>query len=447
MNYNILDSIAQCSYPPMTRDYVANVVLEISSSDKNTKFYKITKDGNKILVVHYKVKVPFKNKDYDISILIYLPKDFPRVPPEVFLERYSQDIGVNPKNTDIDQNSFQIRVASLNTWNAYSSITNLLGEIQASFRRNFPIFKITHKSNQLINSNDFSHINKNFDQINMNTSSMQSQPQNNINPNWNFNNQNQGGNYLSWNQNSEQRHPPYSNPINQFNDPKFQNPYTSYNNNIYQNNTNQFNVNPSYYSNYNTYNPQQINPINTNPINPMGNQFPNNYNNVNIEKEIRKKLIEEIKAKVEGPLKEEIRSLKKEEECLGIYKIEFETQISKYSNFLVNKESIMERNRQLLIEINNEINRLHTYVADAKDKIIDDKNIDKFLNIQNVEIIKIIAMEATIEDVLSITKKLFDKGILNFDESFKLFRALSGEIIRIRFYRDKLLAQINKFKN
>ena len=124
-NSQLMDKILECSYPPNTKDYIGTNILELYTIDKTTSFYKVMVNNEKIIVANFKLKVFFKEKSYDVPVLIYFPKLFPKVAPELYIE-HQPSIGVNPKNLDIDQNTKRVFLGSLKGWNLYSTIKGVI---------------------------------------------------------------------------------------------------------------------------------------------------------------------------------------------------------------------------------------------------------------------------------------------------------------------------------
>lgn len=211
--YTVLEIVKQCSYPSHMIDFFVNTILEVITNSPLAKVFKILYKNENLTVIRYNVTTTFKDRSFDIPILIYLSKNMPYEAPEVYLERNS-DTGVNPKNPDIDQISNQIITPGLLNWNSRQSLTNILLEVLASFNKNFPIYKIAKgqgqgsqpmQTNQVVQSNII-------------------QPMQNL--------QNQNYNYYNSNNNMNNNNTFYSNQVPpQFQyQPQTSNFYNNYNN-------------------------------------------------------------------------------------------------------------------------------------------------------------------------------------------------------------------------
>ena len=95
---------------------------------------------DKIIMVWFPMKIFLQQKPYQTPIQIYLPKNFPYVPPLIYLE-VSAGCGINNKNPNININTKEIKVNSMSYWNASTPMSNILNEIFNSFSKNFPIYR------------------------------------------------------------------------------------------------------------------------------------------------------------------------------------------------------------------------------------------------------------------------------------------------------------------
>ena len=103
----IRTELNECSYNQNMKDYLANLIMSVMNFPKKTQqvrhFIK-TMGGNRIIMVWYPMSVPFMGKNYNVPLQIYITKNMPYEPPQIFLE-VTQGSGANTKNTDIDPNN------------------------------------------------------------------------------------------------------------------------------------------------------------------------------------------------------------------------------------------------------------------------------------------------------------------------------------------------------
>lgn len=422
MNSNqIFDIISECSYPMNTKDYVGIVVLELFNLDKGTTFYKVMKSGDKIIVAHYKVKVSFKGKIYDVPLLIYLPKIFPKSPPEIYIENQT-DIGINPANKDIDPETKKINVKSVTTWNVYSTISVVMEEIKTSFQNNFPIYK----RNNSVSSSTYSNTNSTTSNTNSLTSVFQGI--------------NIGGSHGHDNKRIKSND---FNNQNNYNNSNYNNIYNStYQNNNFQNNQNtQNNQNYGYQYNNNFGNNNNFNTFptgNNNITNITNSNYQPNQGRINYDAEIKKKLIEELKNSLEPKLKEEIHNIKKQEEILNKYKKEFTNINESLAHVGQDKNKAVNLLNDYIISINDEVNSITQLVNKLKNNHLTEDNYQNFIEYNHKDLMRACCVEASMEDLISVIKKAFDKGIFQYEETLRMIRHLTKEMVKVRFYKEKL---------
>ncbi len=166
-----------------------------------------------------------------------------------------------------------------------------------------------------------------------------------------------------------------------------------------------------------------------------------------IELEIKKILIKEIKYSCEIKIKNEISILKSQEIKLKNYKIAFLSQIEIMKKFLSKKNEYKNTLLNSINELNKEIKSNNNFINEFKDIYLNKINCYDFVNIKNPEekFIQIISIEATIEDMYIILKIGFERGVINFKDTMKFIRALSNEAFKIKFNRDIIKNNYHKF--
>lgn len=465
---SIFDQISLCSYPTNSKDYIGAVVLDLYNMNKSTKFFKIVKDGDKILVALYRITVNFKGKNYEVPVLIYIPKLFPKVQPEVYLETKS-DMGINAKNKDINPTTKQMSLGSLRAWGNYSTLKGVIADIEISFRKEFPVYKLSTGVGTNSNTDIFNFKNaeecliegfKSMDINKDNTNWTQLYSNNNLNSVYtsknNINNNNNYNNYNNSNSNNTSSIPqvPGSNSTI-FMNSTYNNSNDSTNNSNYSNqpiyfnpnnlDINNVNLSQSSYGNYgqsNNNNISSINNNNNNNNNIYNNRISNNNLNVNFKNEIKKKLVEELKKSLEQKIKLEVGVIKNTDETLNKYKKDLLSLKEKYMVFFNSKTSIENDIVKKIDSINREVGEINLNIIASKENVMTQDNYQTFIQAQNLNLIRICSIEATIEDILLVLKKGFEKGVLKFDESVRIYRDMSKELIKVKFYREKISASI-----
>jgi hypothetical protein len=411
MSYNrlsILEAVNQCSYNSNIKDYITNIIYELCTQSKSARYYKcnrvIGNSSETIIVIRYIINTKFVNRFYEIPILIYIPSIFPYAPPEIYLERTSKNIAINEKNRDIDAKTNRITTKEILNWNSYSTLPNVISEINISFNIAFPIYQITNHRN--LSSNRSNSTDKAYSNTMINNMQINQNAQN-------FQNT-QNANLISQN-------------INLI--------YQQYNNQQQQNSN--VNIGPIDNKNLNQYY-NNFSPVNTNVNNQFSNISLNDKSN-QCELAIKSILIEDIKKQVYKPISEEMRRLTREKEKLNNYKNVFINLIKRYKEYLIKRDDIIPYLESLIQHLDSNYFSIKGEVDSQMHTTISKKNCFEMVSVNNQNLLNFIAMEATIEDSLNIIKKGFERHIISFSECIRYIRIFSREIIKIKIAREKML--------
>ena len=142
----LMNELSVTSYLPNMKDYIVNLIIQLISyqfkSPTQNARYSINNffGQDKIVMVTLPMSIPFNNRNFDVPIQIYLMKNIPYEPPQIFIE-VNQSTGINTKNTDIDANTKRILVNSLRNWSQYSELEKVLNDIRESFKKIFQFLK------------------------------------------------------------------------------------------------------------------------------------------------------------------------------------------------------------------------------------------------------------------------------------------------------------------
>jgi len=384
---NIIDSILTCDYLDKNKDYVISLFYDIFMDKKCDineirRFnYKMNK-YEKILVIRWIISVMLKEKNYDVPILIYLPRMFPDEAPEIFIEK-TDEIGVNPKATSVDKSTLRILVPLLTNWNSSNvNIYNVLNQIQLEFHKFFPIFKL-----------DVRERGKYFygDNCTLNPELIRK---------------------VSFEANSQvDSRRPVSRTFDNFNQDK---------------NLNKNVINPK-----NAYDPNVFNQIEFFPK-PAVNSIV--YHS---EEQIKKILINELASTMVPKIKMEFNKLKNDEQKMLTYQEEFSQQIEQVRTLAEKKDEILSRIKNLSSGIQDQIVMIKYYLEANSRKDMNSDKVDNFIKISNPNKLKIIISEAVIEDYLFYIKKGYEKKVFNFSETIKLIRQHSRELFFIKYMKER----------
>jgi hypothetical protein len=448
-NYNqaqILRVVQECTYNSNYRDYITYIIYELLTNFKNTKFQKCMRknDGYSETIIFITVYLPVTlNKNtYEIPIIMYIPQNFPNSAPEIVVEKLTPDTLVNPQNTDIDQVTYRVMTKGLRSWNPYTQILSIINEISASFNLIFPVYNKSKTSSSSTTSTNTSN-------TSMYTSSS------------NYSGGYSGGGGISsgqgyvYNQGGGYQSDGYS---------PFQMPSgisTGTSSTFSKGSSGGLKKTNTIYGDLGINTNPNVNTVpttsyNTGPYSSMTNPYqdykqpsyssssaPSNMSKEDAEKAIKQILIDDIKFKVSKPLLDETRRLKSEEIKLNNFKNELNNQIKKVSEISNYKDNIISQCRNMLSTLDTENSNIKDYIVNNQGKEITKDNVLSYISVNNEQIIKIISIEATIEDLILIIKKGFDKKASEFTDAVRFIRTATRELFKIKIIKDKMLSSVN----
>ena len=394
----------ECSYARSMTDYLANMIIRIMNYPKKTipprYFVKVT-EQNKIIFIWYPMSVPFKTKNFNIPIQIFITKNIPYEPPQIFLE-VGQGSAPSTLNKDIDQNNNRIMTQGLRNWNQYSNVENVLGEIFESFSKAFPLYK--KKPTQ------------------------QQTPAPTPNPN--------SGGYGNNNN--------INNNYNNINNNKINN---NYNNNNYNKNDNNNNYNNNNDNNYNTSNKSKKHKRrNKNKKGDFSSPPVPTISKEEIEmaeRDLKIILLNEIYEKVANKIIKEEKKLKYQNRKMKDYKNLFTKENEKLQEFVKRKEEIETKCEEDMDNIIDEIEKVEEHNSEMRNKIVDEENCLDYLEIPDTEAIKIIGDETSLEEMIIIVRKAFEKKKVPFEEAVTFMRNSYRDLYELKFRTEKVF---NKYK-
>jgi hypothetical protein len=143
-----------------------------------------------------------------------------------------------------------------------------------------------------------------------------------------------------------------------------------------------------------------------------------------------------------------LRRLKSQEDKLSNYKQVFLAQNEKLKNFVSKKDEHLNTMNVLNYEINQDVVSKKILIEKFSYQFMDQNNCFEFVYVKNPNnnFLQLLSMEATVEDMFIIIKRGFEKGNISFNETVKFIRNLSREAIKIKYIRDKIKNQYEKFK-
>ena len=454
----LMGELTQCSYNPQMKDYIANLIYSAMNYPKKVtqaRHFIKNMGPDRIIMVWYPLSIPFGGRNYNVPLQIYIMKNIPYEPPQIFLE-IVQGSAANATNKDIDPKTNRVMTYSLRNWNQYSTIDNVMNEIYSSFSQIYPLYK---KSSQPsapppvippaaspapfpggggIYGNLVGEV-QNLYQQNTNR---------NLNYNFYNNNQNKGNAYGY--------QPPATNIYGKAmtNDAnKNYNNNNNYNNYYNNNNNNNNNQQPSSYgggiygNNNNNNNNQQPNSFGG------GIYGNNNNNNQNTNfgggiydqpqkdpnDEFKEILIEEVTSKIKDKLVAEKNRLNTQNNKMKKYKTLFSKENEKLQNFVNQQNEIKKRCDEDMNNMSNALERVKAQINQGKKNVLSEENCINFIEVPSPELIKIIASETAMEEMILIVRKAFEKKKISFDDTIMFIRNSSRDIFSLKFLKEKII--------
>ena len=387
----IKEDINQCSYEPIKRDYVSNLVISVLNYPKKSQqarhFIK-NMLNDKIIMVWLPMNIPFYGKNYTVPLQIYIMKYVPHEPQQIFLE-VVKGTEVNRKNKNIDPKTNTVMCNTLKKWSQYSLIDNALNEIFASFSNTFPIYKKGLKQPPIVEGGGI------YGNL---VGEVKNLYQQNANNNTNYNNQNKGNNYGY--------QPPQKNIYGK-----------AINNN-----------------NYNNYN----------------NQTPNSFGGGVYDKpkkdpkvELKEILINEVTLKIKDKLISEKKRLNFQNDKMIKYKALLTKENNNLINFVKGQNLIRKKCDEDMAYMSKALERIKVQINQRKKNVLSENNCLDFIEIPDPYPIKAIASETTLEEMILIVRRAFERKKISFNDAIMFVRNSSRNIFSLKFLKSK---SINKYK-
>lgn len=497
--------LAQCSYPPNMKDYLANIIQQVMNYPKRTQpprhFIK-NMGPDKIIMVWYSMNVPFMGKSFNVPLQIYFMKNIPYEPPQIFLE-IVQGSAPNPKNRDIDPNTRRIMTNTLQKWNQYSVIDNALNEIFASFSTTFPIYKVSSNSNPKP-ANQYSGYGGGYGNNNnqpgagagASGGSFYNVLNNEVNSIYN---QNKYGpsNYSNY-------QPPQTNfygrsmTIDKDKNNNNEGQPNTFGGGIYDNNVNAYqggqggiyanqNKSPSYippsktqgapsiygqYGNNNQYSGQYGNQYGNNQYGGQYGQYGNSnqeqfgrggiYGNndnkgynppqpnymapqSNPDEDFKNILVNEVSEKISKKIIDENKRLNGQIEKMKEFKSKLSEENNRMEKFINDQYTIKNTCETDMSNINKKVKEVQDYCDKNKVTTLSNENCLTYLDVPDQDALKIIANEASYEEMILIVRKAFERKKISFEDAISFTRNSTRDLFTIKFLKDKVVKKYDRF--
>jgi len=159
------------------------------------------------------------------------------------------------------------------------------------------------------------------------------------------------------------------------------------------------------------------------------------------DEEIRELYMKELFNHLKPMMTEKFDKIKNDEDIALNFKSSLQGGVESMTQILQNKTEFISNINNTIFQINLEISKLQESLKTESNEI-DFSNIQNLLEISNNKIIKLVAIEANIEELLVIVKKAYERQVVELDETMKFIRSLTRESFKIKFYREKLMKEL-----
>ena len=144
-------AISQSNYNTVLQnDFIT--FLRQNFSNNKSKLYLFSRNPKapKLFLLQTFLPAAFQGNTYDISILCYFPSNFPSIPPEIYLEKIGK-IKINPQCTFyISDDTLKINFELFYKWNGkFTDLLGLFEELKHQFSFAFPIFNLPDSSEEI----------------------------------------------------------------------------------------------------------------------------------------------------------------------------------------------------------------------------------------------------------------------------------------------------------
>ena len=161
------------------------------------------------------------------------------------------------------------------------------------------------------------------------------------------------------------------------------------------------------------------------------------------ERDLKIILLNEIYEKVANKIIKEEKKLKYQNRKMKDYKNLFTKENEKLQEFVKRKEEIETKCEEDMDNIIDEIEKVEEHNSEMRNKIVDEENCLDYLEIPDNEAIKIIGDETSLEEMIIIVRKAFEKKKVPFEEAVTFMRNSYRDLYELKFRTEKVF---NKYK-
>lgn len=146
LKLNQKEALELCSYPVNIKQKLFEFLINNYGGQKHKLFlFTRNEKAPKLFMLQMQMPAKFNNQQYDITLLIYLPLNFPEIGPEIFFEKIGK-VKINPNCAFyIDEDTLKINYSFFTWENSFKSFKDLIAELYNQFNIAFPVFSLNVK--------------------------------------------------------------------------------------------------------------------------------------------------------------------------------------------------------------------------------------------------------------------------------------------------------------
>ena len=161
--------------------------------------------------------------------------------------------------------------------------------------------------------------------------------------------------------------------------------------------------------------------------------------NSNPDEEFKNILVNEISEKISRQLIDENKRLNSQNQKLNEYKNQLGEENIKIQNFVNNQFDIKTKCEDDMSAINKAINQTKDYNENNRQRTLNKDNCLSFVDIPDSGALKVIASEVSMEEMILLVRKGFERKKVSFEDAISFMRNSSRDLFTIKFLKNKVI--------
>jgi hypothetical protein len=151
----------------------------------------------------------------------------------------------------------------------------------------------------------------------------------------------------------------------------------------------------------------------------------------------------EVTSKISNKLISEKQRLNSQNQKMNNQKTIFKKENEKLQSFVNGQNFIKKRCDEDMYNMENALNRIKEQINRSKNMILNEENCINLIEVQDPNAIKAIASETSMEEMILIVRRGFERKKVSFDEAIRFMRNSTRDLFAIKFLKDKM---VNKYR-